>query len=100
MIKLLFIAISLVAVCLCQDNTNMPGSIFDNIGVSDEAREIANWTTSKIASYTDIAGVYTVQEITNVKTQVVAGINYYLTIVYSLSTQPNVRFHILYSQLQ
>ena len=42
--------------------------------------ELANWTTTSIASYTGFSGKYSVKNIANVQAQVVSGMYYYLSI--------------------
>ena len=93
---LLFIAMALIAICQCQVKQRdiLPGGIQQQEVVSDEAKEIANWTIPKISELYGYNGVYTVQEITKLQTQVVAGVNYFLTIVYSLDGKPNVSVNL------
>jgi len=47
---------------------------------NDLIKEIANWTTTKISSYTNVNGTYRVQNINKIFYQVTGGMNYYLTI--------------------
>jgi hypothetical protein len=47
---------------------------------NDLIKEIANWTTTKISSYTNVNGTYKVQNINKIFYQVTGGMNYFLTI--------------------
>ena len=77
MLKLTFITIVLLlAVC----NAQMTGN-FRKSELTDNVIKIATWATKGISQFTGVEGVHTILNVRDVKTQVVAGVNYLLTIV-------------------
>ena len=73
---------ALIAIVAC--NAIMTGN-FRKAEITDSVKEIADWATTKISSLTGVNGVYTIKNISDVKTQVVAGMNYLLTVRKSCS---------------
>ena len=85
MLKLTLVSLALVlTMCTAQMTGN-----FRSSDVNDNVLEIANWATSKMSQFTGIEGVHTIVNVREVKTQVVAGLNYLLTIDYSIQGPDN-----------
>jgi len=70
---------ALLAIIACS-NAVMTGN-FRKAEITDTVKEIADWATTRIAGLTGVNGVYTIENISDVKTQVVAGLNYLLTVM-------------------
>jgi hypothetical protein len=68
------------------------GGINELDGVPGNVQEIAQWATNKLHAYTGVAGQYYLLRVRNVKTQTVAGINYYFTTDSMVSTSSSPAF--------
>jgi len=84
MLKLAIFALFAIVAC----NAVITGN-FRKADVDDTVKEIANWATSKMSGLTGVNGAFNVDEILEVRTQVVAGVNYQLKVRYSIVDENN-----------
>jgi hypothetical protein len=88
MLKLILLTVAMIALAHA---AALPGGIVEQ-GQNEEVMEIAKWTTDKMSQFSGVEGDHTVMSIRNVRTQVVAGKNYYLTIDYLIAGPENKYF--------
>ena len=81
--KLVLIAMVVLLHLISQQESALQGGLADS-NITDAAKAVAKWSLDKMAPFTGIQGTHTVKEIVSVKTQVVAGMNYAMTIIYSI----------------
>lgn len=67
--------------------------------VTDDVLQIAKWTASQLSGYTNIQGDHTVMTVRNLKTQVVAGVNYRFTLDVLVQAENNKYFVIQHKNL-
>jgi hypothetical protein len=82
-----FLIVLLAAVCVAQ--AQIAGGWVSQTAITEDAMDIARWSTSNLAAQTNANGFYTMMSIRNLKTQVVSGINYKFTLDVILGTPEN-----------
>ena len=73
-----------VAICVLNSSLGFNCQILGgkvNGTLTSQVSEIGNWTLNQISDFTGIPGNHSIQNITNIQTQITSGINYYLTIM-------------------
>jgi hypothetical protein len=79
MIKYLLLAFALFSLCMAISMDRRNGQIV-NGKLTPDVLQAANWTVSQIPNVTRLSGVYRINNITNVRIQIVRGIKYFFKI--------------------
>jgi hypothetical protein len=79
MIKYLLLAFTLFSLCMSINMDRGSGQIVSG-KLTPDVFQVANWTISQMPTFTGLSGVYTINNITNVRIQIVRGIKYLLKI--------------------
>ena len=79
MIKYLLIAFALFSLCMAISMDRRNGQIVSG-KLTPDVLQAANWTVTQMPNVTGLSGVFTINNITNVRIQIVSGIKYLLKI--------------------
>jgi hypothetical protein len=90
MLKLIVALFALVAVA----QSLSLGGQYQQATVTNEVLDIAKWSASQLNGFTDVEGDHTVMTVRNLRTQVVAGINYRFTLDVLIASEDNKYFVI------
>ena len=75
MIKYLLIAFALFSLCMAISMDRRNGQIVSG-KLTPDVLQAANWTVTQMPNVTGLSGVFTINNITNVRIQIVRGIKY------------------------